>query len=35
MFEYKDLLWFLALHQGMDIVFRFIIKYMSLRDFGP
>jgi hypothetical protein len=21
--------------QGKDIVFRFIIKYSSLRDFGP
>ncbi len=22
-------------YQGKDIVFRFIIKYNSLRDFGP
>jgi hypothetical protein len=22
-------------HQGKDIVFRFIIEYNSLRDFGP
>jgi hypothetical protein len=25
----------LALVQGKDIVFRFIIEYSSLRDFGP
>jgi hypothetical protein len=25
----------LAYYQGKDIVFRFIIKYSSLRDFGP
>jgi hypothetical protein len=22
-------------HQGKEIVFRFIIEYSSLRDFGP
>jgi hypothetical protein len=22
-------------HQGKDIVFRFIIEYNSVRDFGP
>jgi hypothetical protein len=25
----------LAYYQGKDIVFRFIIEYSSLRDFGP
>jgi hypothetical protein len=25
----------LVYYQGKDIVFRFIIEYSSLRDFGP
>jgi len=34
---HKDLLQFVgfAYYQGKDIVFRFIIEYSSLRDFGP
>jgi hypothetical protein len=28
--------WFVGLaYQGKDIVFRFIVEYSSLRDFGP
>jgi hypothetical protein len=33
MIEKKALLAFA--YQGKDIVFRFIIEYSSLRDFGP
>jgi hypothetical protein len=32
----KTILLFIGLaYQGKDIVFRFIIEYTSLRDFGP
>jgi hypothetical protein len=32
----KALCYFVGLaYQGKDIVFRFIIEYSSLRDFGP
>jgi hypothetical protein len=33
---HKDLLQFVGFgYQGQDIVFRFIIEYSSLREFGP
>jgi len=36
MLNVHNLLHFIGLaYQGKDIVFRFIIEYSSLRDFGP
>jgi hypothetical protein len=35
-FVMRDCLGFVGLaYQGKDIVFRFVIKYSRLRDFGP
>jgi len=33
--ENKIMCFFGVAYQGKDIVFRFIIEYSSLRDFGP
>jgi hypothetical protein len=33
--ENKIMCFFGLAYQGKDIVFRFIIEYSSLRDFGP
>jgi len=33
--KYMEKVIFCLAYQGKDIVFRFIIEYSSLRDFGP
>jgi hypothetical protein len=34
-FCFRGVFFFGIVYQGMDIVFRFIIEYSSLMDFGP